>query len=103
MTVLSCPKCPGNLNRRVLVGVEVDQCQNCQGIFLDRGELEELLEAEHRWSRGQDPAAPYAGRRRADGDSDSDPMATQPIPSPEQEKREKEQIKGFVDELFIFE
>ncbi|RCV54727.1 TFIIB-type zinc ribbon-containing protein [Marinitenerispora sediminis] len=43
MTQLNCPKCPGGLSRRVLVGVTVDQCAKCRGIFLDRGELEQLL------------------------------------------------------------
>lgn len=28
-------------------GIMVDQCQECRGIFLDRGELEQLLDAEH--------------------------------------------------------
>jgi Zn-finger nucleic acid-binding protein len=27
-------------------GVLVDQCEECRGIFLDRGELERLLDAE---------------------------------------------------------
>jgi len=27
-------------------GVTVDQCPECRGIFLDRGELEELIAAE---------------------------------------------------------
>jgi uncharacterized protein len=27
-------------------GVHVDQCSDCRGIFLDRGELDRLLDAE---------------------------------------------------------
>ena len=30
-------------------GVNVDQCTDCRGIFLDRGELEQLIDAESRW------------------------------------------------------
>ncbi|RCV54986.1 TFIIB-type zinc ribbon-containing protein [Marinitenerispora sediminis] len=67
MTQLNCPKCPGGLSRRVLVGVTVDQCAKCRGIFLDRGELEQLLEAEHRWTRGQDGGYTGGRRRREDG------------------------------------
>ena len=34
-------------------GVVVDQCGECRGLFLDRGELERLVEAEGRhWSGG---------------------------------------------------
>jgi Zn-finger nucleic acid-binding protein len=29
-------------------GVVVDQCTECRGIFLDRGELERLVDAEDR-------------------------------------------------------
>ncbi len=28
-------------------GVTVDQCNDCRGIFLDRGELERLIDAEN--------------------------------------------------------
>ncbi|HVC85650.1 MAG TPA: zf-TFIIB domain-containing protein [Solirubrobacteraceae bacterium] len=27
-------------------GVQVDQCEECRGLFLDRGELERLIDAE---------------------------------------------------------
>ena len=30
-------------------GVTVDQCLECRGIFLDRGELERLVDAEQAW------------------------------------------------------
>jgi uncharacterized protein len=30
-------------------GVTIDQCGECRGIFLDRGELEHLIDAETRW------------------------------------------------------
>ncbi|MFD6951777.1 transcriptional regulator [Nocardiopsis sp. TSRI0078] len=29
-------------------GVHIDRCDGCQGIFLDRGELERVMEAEQR-------------------------------------------------------
>lgn len=32
-------------------GVIVDQCTDCRGIFLDRGELERLIDAEQAWHR----------------------------------------------------
>ncbi|GAB3148738.1 hypothetical protein GCM10027290_33900 [Micromonospora sonneratiae] len=34
-------------------GVTIDQCGECRGIFLDRGELEKLFEAEAQWNRQQ--------------------------------------------------
>lgn len=38
-------------------GVTVDQCSECRGIFLDRGELEKLVDAETAFNAGQQPAA----------------------------------------------
>ncbi|GAA2369017.1 hypothetical protein Cme02nite_63010 [Catellatospora methionotrophica] len=37
-------------------GVTVDQCTECRGIFLDRGELERLTAAENAWHGGQQPS-----------------------------------------------
>ena len=34
--------------------VVVDQCTECRGIFLDRGELERLMDAEGRHYEGSD-------------------------------------------------
>ncbi|MFC4565366.1 zf-TFIIB domain-containing protein [Nocardiopsis mangrovi] len=94
MNELNCPKCPGSLSRRVLVGVTVDQCEKCKGIFLDRGELEELLEAEHRWSRGHQ--AEYSGGRRRREDDDADERAAGDEYHGERRRRQS----SFLDEIF---
>jgi uncharacterized protein len=39
-------------------GVHVDQCTECRGIFLDRGELERLVDAETAWHGGGRPSTP---------------------------------------------
>jgi Zn-finger nucleic acid-binding protein len=36
-------------------GVTVDQCAECRGIFLDRGELERLVDAEQSWHATEQP------------------------------------------------
>ena len=51
---LTCPKCHGTMRTYERNGVHVDQCADCRGIFLDRGELERLVDAENAWhSRSQ--------------------------------------------------
>jgi Zn-finger nucleic acid-binding protein len=55
---LICPKCGSEMRSYERNGVLVDQCTGCRGIFLDRGELERLVDAEGRhWSgeRGDRP------------------------------------------------
>jgi Zn-finger nucleic acid-binding protein len=49
---LTCPKCAGEMRRYERNGVVIDQCTECRGIFLDRGELEHLVDAEGRHYSG---------------------------------------------------
>ena len=55
---LTCPKCQGAMRTYERNGVHVDQCSECRGIFLDRGELEKLVDAENSWHG--ETAAPAA-------------------------------------------
>jgi Zn-finger nucleic acid-binding protein len=56
-STLTCPKCGGEMRSYERNGVVVDQCTDCRGIFLDRGELERLVDAEgrHYGDAGQRP------------------------------------------------
>lgn len=35
-----CPRCGERLSQRLFHGVTIDECPTCQGIWLDKGELE---------------------------------------------------------------
>jgi uncharacterized protein len=48
-STLTCPKCHGAMHSYERGGVTVDQCAECRGIFLDRGELDHLIDAERSW------------------------------------------------------
>ncbi len=63
MESLTCPKCQGAMRTYERNGVHVDQCGECRGIFLDRGELERLIDAEEAFHAA--PAAPSAPRPSA--------------------------------------
>ena len=83
-------------------GVTVDQCTECRGIFLDRGELEKLTDAESNWHGGASRSASrYDGPPRYDTqhgryrDHDSDEY---PVYGHGQHGRRKK--KGFLEELF---
>jgi len=41
-----CPKCAGVMRSYERSGVVIDQCGDCRGVYLDRGELERLITAE---------------------------------------------------------
>jgi Zn-finger nucleic acid-binding protein len=57
---LTCPKCQGAMRRYERNGIHIDQCAECRGVFLDRGELEHLIDAEASFSqpRQETPAPP---------------------------------------------
>ncbi|TQS44888.1 zf-TFIIB domain-containing protein [Cryptosporangium phraense] len=55
-----CPKCQAPMRQYERAGVTIDQCSECRGIFLDRGELERLVDAEDKYGRGA-PQPPTPG------------------------------------------
>jgi Zn-finger nucleic acid-binding protein len=46
MTAMTCPKCHSPMRKHSRNGVTIEQCTKCHGIFLDRGELEQLIGVE---------------------------------------------------------
>src|SRR3954451_10516139 len=54
-----CPKCQNSMRTVDRQGIHIDQCDGCRGIFLDRGELESILQAEQRSAPAAPP--PYQG------------------------------------------
>ncbi|WP_131741504.1 TFIIB-type zinc ribbon-containing protein [Actinomadura roseirufa] len=65
---LQCPKCESELGSHERHGVVIEECPGCKGVFLDRGELELLIDAESRYlaelGDGQGPETVYQGRHR---------------------------------------
>jgi Zn-finger nucleic acid-binding protein len=43
-----CPKCRGQFVELDRNGIKIDVCQECRGVFLDRGELDQIIAAEER-------------------------------------------------------
>ncbi|MFB9907062.1 TFIIB-type zinc ribbon-containing protein [Allokutzneria oryzae] len=62
--VVICPKCQNVMQTVDRQGVHIEQCTGCRGIFLDRGELEQIAQAEQRYYSAppqyqQAPPPPY--------------------------------------------
>ncbi|OGW01061.1 MAG: hypothetical protein A2889_01675 [Nitrospinae bacterium RIFCSPLOWO2_01_FULL_39_10] len=45
---MHCPKCGMNLIEIDYKGIKIDKCSGCEGIWLDAGELEAVVEAGHK-------------------------------------------------------
>lgn len=41
---MNCPVCNIQLNMMERSGVEIDYCSKCRGVWLDRGELDKIIE-----------------------------------------------------------
>jgi len=49
---MKCPKCGSDLAEINYDEVMIDRCTGCEGIWLDKGELELLTQGEAKFTRG---------------------------------------------------
>lgn len=85
---MKCPSCNTELRLSDRDGVEIDYCPNCRGVWLDRGELDKIVE------RAQ--AGPHS--HRDDDDHDDDRYAPG---RPEYGGRHRKR-KSWLSEMFDF-
>ena len=52
---MTCPQCQSTMGTRYFGDVTVHQCTSCQGVFLERADLGNLIEAENDWHRDSGP------------------------------------------------
>ena len=65
---MQCPVDNTTLSMSDRQGIEIDYCPQCRGVWLDRGELDKLIEREASYSAGPAPApAPAPVERPAPG------------------------------------
>ena len=87
---MTCPKCQGEMRTFERNGIHVDQCTECRGLFLDRGELEHLAQAESSfYGAGQAAPAPRAPEQHGGHDTFS-----------YKGHHHKKRKKHFLEELF---
>lgn len=91
---MKCPVCSTELRMTDRQGVEIDYCPQCRGVWLDRGELDKIIERSAADSRTISmPQPSHTPQYRVEDDDD--------------EKRyyggkEKHKRKSFLDNLFDF-
>lgn len=67
---MKCPQCSVDLVMSDRQGVEIDYCPKCRGVWLDRGELDKIIERSqptYQQPRGysEDSDYEHGGRRRS--------------------------------------
>lgn len=70
---MKCPNCQETLVMTERKGVEIDYCPSCRGIWLDKGELDKIIEKsaaaeEEKFSQYEKKQK----QRRTDNDDDDD-------------------------------
>lgn len=67
---MNCPICVGeNLVMSDRQGIEIDYCPKCRGVWLDRGELDKIIERSASASQSQ-PMGGYREQPRHSGNHD---------------------------------
>ena len=66
---MKCPNCDATLLMSEKKGVEIDYCPNCRGVWLDKGELEKIIErtGEH-YSKPENYQSDYKKYHYGDDD-----------------------------------
>ena len=62
MPLLMCPNDDSAMQTMERSGVQFDMCPTCRGVWLDRGELEKLLEGATADGRASAPAQPTSAQ-----------------------------------------
>jgi len=63
---MKCPNCHETLLMSQRNQVEIDYCPNCRGVWLDRGELDKILQAEQVYERPDSHGYDHTGWDRKD-------------------------------------
>ena len=83
-------KCPIDGTALVIAersGVEIDYCPQCRGVWLDRGELDKIIDRSTAQMPPPPPPHAYDGRE---------------IPESQDYRRKKKKRGGFLEDLFDF-
>ena len=97
---MKCPLDDSDLVMSERQGIEIDYCPKCRGVWLDRGELDKIIERS-----GADDNAPRAARveERPRSHSDDDRYARPDQRSYDSDRRPYRKKKSFLGDIFDFD
>jgi uncharacterized protein len=102
---MTCPSCSGDLVELDRSGVRIDACRNCRGVWLDRGELDRILERERAVVGGADQddeefLREMTGQQKPKQRYGIDSSMLERMHSDYKSHRKHKKRKSFLDELF---
>lgn len=96
---MQCPVCNVELLLSERQGVEIDYCPKCRGVWLDRGELDKIIERSAESATPPAPAGAPRGEYRGSDERRYDEDDRYQSDSDYHKKRKR---KSFLDDLFDF-
>ena len=93
---MNCPVDGTTLQMTDRQGIEIDYCPKCRGVWLDRGELDKLIE------RSAGPVRPTTTEHRYDDDDDDDDRYERGSSDREHGGYPRKKRKSLLGELFDF-
>jgi Zn-finger nucleic acid-binding protein len=102
---MRCPACGGELVELERSGVRIDACRQCRGVWLDRGELDRILERERQVVAGVEEdeesfLREMTGKRAPKEDYGLDRQSAERLYSDYRAHRKQRKRKSFLDDLF---
>ncbi len=94
---MKCPIDQTTLQVTDRQGIEIDWCPTCRGVWLDRGELDKIIERSGAFTA---PAVTAGDQRPYRDDDDDDRDDRRRYEGGQQPRRRKK--KSFLDDLFDF-
>lgn len=95
---MNCPACSVDLKIAERQGVEIDYCPQCRGVWLQRGELDKII--DRALARAGPAPDRYVDNHRRDDDDDDDRDMHRRRDDDEYRKKRR---KSFLGELFDFD
>ena len=92
---MKCPNCNVNLVMSERSGVEIDYCPECRGVWLDRGELDKIIDKSAT-------VTPTFDNRSADSYKQPQQYQQQQHQQPYGDNYKKKRKDSFLGDLFDF-
>ena len=91
---MKCPNCNETLVMADRQGIEIDYCPSCRGVWLDKGELDKIVERSAEWE--QKPPIPPSQNTYKGGQQYGDHH-------PDSYYNKNKKKKGFLGDFFDFD
>jgi Zn-finger nucleic acid-binding protein len=92
---MKCPNCNVSLVMTDRQGIEIDYCPDCRGVWLDRGELDKIIERASNDMPSSGGGAPRPVRRQDDDSDEIERLKYAKYPK-------KKKMSSMLGEMFDF-